>query len=353
MGFNRVNNIEGEVLGGVTSGLYRKAPWHGQGEVKDSQGRLLGVKRELHDDVRHRDTIKVLAGLDWEPREVMLQDLAPGLVSSRKMLVRDGFPTADQSYDLGVHSGKYGVISNDEGLSFAEEIMRVRSDAKLQSCTTLYGGSIVFAVLEFHDGVQVTRSNGDVKDMHTPYMGVYWSHDGSHPLGVKFMRHEWVCENTFTPWNAETGLVIRHTVNASERASHALRAVERMMTAQDEFDVEIQRLLATPLLAQPGDFVRNLIGERPKAKVTLTQDGVGQNDRKGINWDKQFDEITSELRDFTDGATAFDFVMAVQGYEQHRQKVRGGGRDVKTITRLIRDDFPMTKKAASLFAVDA
>lgn len=350
MGFNRVNNIDGRILGGVTDGLYRRAPWHGVGDITDNKGVVIGTKRELHDDVRHRETIKLLAGLDWEPREVNLSDLAPGLVSSRKMLVRDGFPTSDQSYDLGVHSGKYGVITNDEGLAFAEEIMRVRSDATLQSCTTLYGGAIVFAVLAFHDGVQVTRRNGDVKDMHTPYMGVYWSHDGSHPLGVKFMRHEWVCENTFTPWNAETGLVVRHTVNASDRAADALRAVERMLTAQDEFDKEIQRLLATPLLSKPGDFVRQLIGDRPEAKTTLTSTGVGRNDRAGINWDKQFDEITAELREFTESATAFDFVMAVQGYEQHRQKVRGGGRDVKVINRILRDDFPMTAAAAKLFA---
>lgn len=344
MGSNKIQNIEGNILGGVSAGLYRVAPWHGTGDVKDSKGNLLGTKRTLTDDVRHIDTIKVLADLDWEPRKVNLADL--GFVSSRKMLVRDGFPASGQAFDLGVHSGKYGVIENGVGLAFVAEILRTRSDAKLRSVTTLYGGAIVFAVVEFHDGVQVTRRNGEKKDMHTPFMGIYWSHDGSHPLGVKYMRNEWVCENTFTPWNAETGLVIRHTVNGPELAVDALRAVKGMMTAMDDFDKEIERLMLTPLLDSRSEVIKDVIGKRPAAKV---KDGK-VSDRAGINWDKQFDAITAEMRDFTESATAFDLVMAVQGYEQHRAPVRGGGRDVKIIQRLIRDDFPMTRKAAAVFA---
>ena len=353
MGSNITEGI-GYTLGGVTAGLYRKAPWHGTGEVKDGNGRHIGEKRQLHDDVRHISTIKILAGLDWEPRSINLSDLQEGesgtnIVSSRQLLVRDGFPKPYDAFDLGVHSGKYGVISNDQGLSFAEEIMKHRSDAKLQSVTTLYGGRIVFAVLAFHDGIDVTRRNGEKTDKNTKFMGIYWSHDGSHPLGVKYMRHEWVCENTFTPWNAETGLIVRHTLNASDRASDALRAIEGMMTAQDEFDKEIQRLTQTPLLADVRNFTRQLIGDRPAE--TKTKSGK-LSDRAGINWDKQFEAITAEFKEYTDRESAFDFVMAVQGYEQHRQTVRGGGRDVKNITRILRDDYPLTAAAAQLFSVN-
>ena len=357
MGSNAITGIEGRVMGGVSAGLYRKPPWHGVGEVKDSKGKHIGEKRQLNDDVRHISTIKILAGLEWEPRSINLSDLVEAdqgrwivgtnIQSDRQMLVRDNFPSQYDAYDLGVHSGKYGVITNDQGLSFAEEIMKHRSDAKLRSVTTLYGGRIVFAVLEFHDGVDVTRRNGEKLDKNTKFMGIYWSHDGSHPLGVKYMRNEWVCENTFTPWNAETGLVVRHTVNAADRASDALRAIEGMMKSMDEFDLEIQRLTHIPLLKPTGAFVRDLIGQRPQEKVTA---GGKVSDRGGINWDKQFEAMVAEMNEYTDATSAFDFVMAVQGYEQHRQPVRGGGRDVKTITRLMRDDFPLTKAAAGLFA---
>lgn len=353
MGNNAITNIEGRILGGVSAGLYRQAPWHGTGDVVDAKGRTLGVKRPLRDDVRDPYTISVLADLDWEPREIGLDGATVNgctLSSAQKILVRDGWPEQGLSFDLGVHSDKYGLLSNEMGLAFVGEILRHRSDAILRSVTTLYGGKIIFAVIEFRDLVQVTRRNGEAKDSHTQFMGVYWSHDGSHPLGVKFMRHEWVCENTFTPWNAETGLVVRHTRHANDRASDALRAIEGMMLAQDEFDKEIERLLTIEVSDR--DFkstvVKGLIGQRPEPKVTLTKTGVGSSDRSGINWDQAFQAMCDEWREYTDQSTGFDAVMAVQGFEQHRQTVRGGGRDVKTITRLLRDSYPLTAKAAQL-----
>jgi len=354
MGKNIVSNIEGRIAGGVTAGLYRVSPWHKHGDVRDANGTLIGVKRKLDDDVRNPSTIKVLADLDWEPEEIDLGRLTLpsgiNIVSSQKMLVRRGWPTWQDAYDLGVHSDKYGVLTNDVGIGFVVEILRHRSDATLRSVTTLYGGKVIFAVVEFRDEVRVTRGTGEQRDKHTRFMGVYWSHDGSHPLGVKYMNHEWVCENTFTPWNAETGLVVRHTRHADDRAADALRAIEGMMKAQDALDLEIERLLDIEV-SQPMELVRQVIGARPAAKVTLGKTGVGQNDRAGINWDKTADGMMAEWRDYTTKASAFDFVMAVQGFEQHRSKIKGGGRDVKTITRLIRDDYPLTAKAAKLFAV--
>lgn len=344
MGFNRINLINADhVLGGVSSGLYRSNPWHGLGDVRNNNGDVIGVKRPLDDDPRRVDIIAEKADLTWEPQELHLADVVPGLITDRKMLVRSGWPTDFDSYDLGVHSGKYGVITNEQALGFVEEILRVRPDAMLQSVTTLYGGRIVFANIAFPEEVKVRRRNGTELDKSTPLMGVYWSHDGSHPLGVKFMSYEWVCENTFTPWLAETGLVVRHTRYAEDRAKEALLAIEGMVRSQDQLDREIERLLDIEL--SKGEAMRLLkqavIGFRPEEK---------KGSRAAGTWDTRFDAILSEWADTTDGSSAFDFVMAVQGYEQHRQPVRGGGREVKNITRLIRDDFPMTKLAASAFA---
>lgn len=353
MGTNLIQGIDGRVLGGVSAGLYRVSPWHGLGNITDSKGQVIGTKNPLTDDLRTAEFIRTPAGLDWEPEEFSLDGLliesydsdgmidgAHTITSQRKMLIRRDFPHAGQAYDLGVHSDKYGTLSNETGLSFVEEILKHRSDAKLRSVTTLYGGRIVFAVIEFHDGVAVTRRNGDKLDQHTPFMGVYWSHDGSYPLGVKYMRHEWVCENTFTPWNAETGLIIRHTRFAEDRATLALSAIEGMMLAQDAFDREVEELLQVELtrIAQP---TRAVLGNKPFGKN-------GKPNRASTEWDKRFDAITKEWREFTAQESAFDFVQAVQGYEQHSQPVRGGGRQVKTIGRLLRDDFPMTRKAVEV-----
>lgn len=359
MGFNRVNSIDGVVLGGVTAGTYRQAPWHvkvkGQPEqVTDKQGRLLGVKRPLEFDLRTVSEIGAEADLLWEPKELSFNGAtisvldkddpwaAPEnttIVSDKKMLVRPNWPSKGLSFELGTPSETYGTLTNEVGLSFVAEILKHRPDALLRSATTLYGGKIVFVVVEFPENVQVTRRNGDTKDMHTPFMGIYWSHDGSHPLGVKYMRHEWVCENTFTPWNAETGLVIRHTRYADDRAKDALRAISGMMKAQDQFDLELRRLIEAEITKD--DFrsiVRGTIGKRPNP--------VDAKKQALVAYDKKFEAIVAEWKEFTDGATAFDAVMAVQGYEQHRQEVRGGGRDIKTITKLMRDNYPLTAAAA-------
>lgn len=345
MGRNAIINISTNIAGGVSAGLYRKAPWHGVGEVKDNKGRTLGIKKPLDSDPREPTIIRALADLTWEPQEISLSELDPRIISSQKMLARPDWPQLGDLYDLGVHSDKYGTLTNEIGVDFVAEILKWRDDAKLRSCTTLYGGKIIFAVIEFHDGIQVTRRNGEQTDKNTPYMGVYWSHDGSHPLGVKYMRHEWVCENTFTPWNAETGLVIRHTRYAEDRARDALMAVEGMVRAMSAFDVEIQRLLNIGIdeHTMKRTVMPAVIGPRP------TDDTKGAK-RAQSNWDDRFNAIVGEWREYTDQETAFDAVMAIQGYEQHLQPTRGGGRDVKTITRILRDNYPLTVQAAGVFA---
>lgn len=351
MGKNQVENIDGTVLGGVTAGAYRKAPWHGHGLIVDAAGRPLGEKRSIDDNPRTVDEIIDLGSLNWEPRRLHISDLDASIMSSTSLLVRDGWPTADKAYELGVHSENYGVIPNRTCVEFVAEILRHRSDATLRSVTTLYGGRIAFAVVEFSDGVTVTRRNGTTLDKHTPFMGVYWSHDGRFPLGVRFMRHEWVCENTFTPWNAQGGLTVRHTRHAVDHASVALDAISGMMRSMTSFDEHVQVLLDIEM--NRDRFVSmlrhsTLLGDRPEPKVSITSTGVSTKDNAGKLWDTRFDEIVAEFDEFTDRSSGFDAVMAVQGYEQHRQTVRGTNRDAKTIVRLLRDNWPMTAATVEL-----
>lgn len=351
MGRNQVENIDGTVLGGVTAGAYRRAPWHGHGIIVDATGAPLGEKRHIEDNPRTVDEIIDLGSLNWEPRQLHISDLDTSIMSSTSLLVRDGWPTAERAYELGVHSENYGVIPNRTCVEFVAEILRHRSDATLRSVTTLHGGRIAFAVVEFSDEIMATRRNGTTLDKHTPFMGVYWSHDGRFPLGVRFMRHEWVCENTFTPWKAAGGLTVRHTRHAVDHAAVALDAIRGMVNTMTEFDRHVEELLRVEMTRDR--FVEllrhsSLLGERPEPKVSITTSGVSTKDNAGKLWDRRFDEIVAEWDDYTDHSTAFDFVMGVQGYEQHRQTVRGSNRDAKTIVRLLRNDWPMTDAAVKL-----
>jgi hypothetical protein len=327
-----------DVRGGVTNGAYRQAPWHGLGESKNSKGEVVGRKLQIVGDPRTADEIMDLGDYRWAVTPKLLSELGLTLggADKVKLIVRDDTQTI-----LGVHSEKYGELQNDVGAGFVEEILRTRSDAQLMSTTELFGGEIIFAVIDFHDGVQVTRRNGEKTDQHTRHMGVYWSHNGQYPLGVKYINHEWVCRNTFTPWNAKTGIVVRHTRNAADIAANALLAVEGMMTAFDAFDLEVERLIQTEATKQTLTkvVIPTVLGTRPE------KDGRSQT-----MYDTAFNGIVAEWGEFTSAETAFDAVMAVQGYEQHRKTVRNNPRDVATIRRLLRDDFPMTAAAAGVFA---
>lgn len=347
MGTNSVTNIEGTILGGVTAGIYQRKPWHKHGDVYDANGNLLGRKLKLTANPRTADEIILLADLAWEPREVAISDLDPTLLSDKKILVRDGWPTANQSYDLGVHMESYGTLDNSVGASFVEEILTLRSDARLQNCFQLYGGRIVVAVIEFQDGVKAIRRDGHDHDTVTPYMWVFWSHDGSHALRVVYAKGLAVCENTFNVNATVAGLKVRHTRNAVDHATTALSAVEGMLTAQDEFDKQMQQMIETEITrAQFDDVVKAVLGERPEAEIIVDKNGPKFKDTKGKNWDKQFEEIVSEWNEYTASASAFDAVMAVQGYEQHRQTVRSN-REMRAIKKVLNGDYTMTNDAFS------
>jgi len=149
-----------------------------------------------------------------------------------------------------------------------------------------------------------------------------------------------VCQNTFTPWNADSGLTVRHTRNAKDIATSAIQSLEMMIKSFDKFDLEIQRLLDIPI--RVGQFQREVI----PAVIGSRPDDAG---RAQTMYDTAFDSIVAEWNEKTRFESAFDAVMAVQGYEQHRSLVRNTTRDMAAIRRLMDDKFPLTNKAVSVF----
>ena len=232
------------VIGGVTSGAFREVPWHGLGESRNNKGEVVGIKTPITDDVRTGRDLLVTAGLDWTVEKRTLQEL--GLLQEDADQYAAIIRT-DKQRILGMHSEKYGEVQNELLGQYTDVIMKARGDAFPVSAVELWGGKVVFLVIEFRDMVKVVRKDGDTGkdgDTMSRYMGVYTSHDGSYPLAVKYMNNLWVCQNTFTPWNAQTGFMIRHTRNANDIAVSAIKSLEEMMTSFDQFDLEISRLLA-------------------------------------------------------------------------------------------------------------
>lgn len=326
------------VIGGVTSGAFREAPWHGLGESRNSKGEVVGTKVQISDNIRDGRELLVTAGLDWQVKKHTLRDLGINMENAEDhaAIIR-----TDKGSILGMHSDKYGEVQNEVLGQYMDVLMKVRGDAQPVSAVELWGGKVVFIVIEFRDMVKVVRKDGDETDKMTRYMGLYTSHNGMYPLGVKYMNQLWVCQNTFTPWRADTGFVIRHTRNANDIAVEATKSLELMMSTFDDFDVELDRLLMMEAdkrtLTQK--VIPAVIGKRPN-----------EEGRAQTMYDNAWDGIVAEWNDKTRGESAFDAVMAVQGYEQHRSIVRNNGRDIAAIRRVLDDKFPLTQKAVSVFS---
>ena len=325
------------VLGGVSSGAYREAPWHGFGDSYNSKGEIVGTKVQIGDGVRDGGVLLADAGLDWTVEKRTLADLGIDMENAgdHAAIVR-----TDKRRILGMHSDGYGEVQNQVLGQYADVLFRARGDASPVAAVELHGGQIIFLVIEFRDLVKVVRKDGDSNDKMTRYMGLYASHNGRYPLGVKYMNQLWVCQNTFTPWNAHTGFVVRHTRNAKDIAISAAQSLEHMITSFDSFDREIDRLLTIEVSDSTfkDKVVRRVLGSRP------TDEGRAQS-----FYDTAFDAIVAEWGMNTRMETAFDAVMAVQGYEQHRSIVRKTSRDMAAIRRVLDDKFPYTQKAVAAF----
>ena len=345
MGIQGITSYGQEAKGGVTNGAYinradgRSVAWHGTGEVRDSKGRLVGLKRQIIEQPTSADEMIDLMGGDWHVEARTLDELGVALDGANEVKV---MYRPDVQRLLGIASEKYGVIQNRYGYEIGAEIIKHSAgQAKFVAGTELFGGQVMFLVFEWQDGVKAVRHNGRTTDQITRYMGVYWSHNGAYPLGVKFMNQLWVCRNTFTPTSGVTGITVRHTRNAADYAAAAVQAIEQMVVSNDQFDREVERLLEIEANRETMTrvVIPTVLGERP------TTEGRSQT-----MFDNAFAGIVSEWTEYTDQSTAFDAVMAVQGWEQHRMNVRGKPRDIRCIERILRDDYPKTASAVEVFA---
>lgn len=326
------------VLGGVTNGAFREIPWHGVGESVNAKGQVVGYKTQISERLGGEELL-VAANLNWQVDKATLDVI--GLSQYENSDEYSAVYRKDNNRILGIHSDSYGVVQNEQLARYVDVLLKARGDATPVSAVELWGGKVVFLVVEFRDLVRVVREDGDESDKMTRYMGLYTSHNGSYPLGVKFMNNLWVCQNTFTPWSAQTGFVVRHTRNASDIAADATRSLELMMSSFDKFDEEIDRLLS--IEADRATLTKEVIpavfGKYP------TESGRAQSAYNDI-----FDSVLSEWAGHTRMETAFDAVMAIQGFEQHRSKIRNTTRDISSIRRILDDKYPLTHKAVKVFA---
>jgi phage/plasmid-like protein (TIGR03299 family) len=318
MGNNKYNEI-----GGVeTSISARFTPWMGLTST------ILRTEERLVDAHKAHQ----LAGIDWQVSTHLLSEFIDKPLADETALV---IRNTDQAV-LGVAGDGYTEIQNAEVANMAQAIIEFRPDAHVESAGALHHGKVVWNLLALDDQVR-TLSAGD---KHYRYMLVYTSHDGSRPFAVRFTNVRVQCQNTFSIALGEGSVLlhkVRHTKNALDYIREAHESVKQAINTFDLWDVEMERLINTPVSKSDNyAVIKAVLGEPSDSKAAMTR------------WDNVFDAIDREYNaDFNANirGTAWGTIMAVNGYELHSQTSRGQSKADKQFTHLLSGKFPLTAKA--------
>jgi len=132
---------------------------------------------------------------------------------------------------------------------------------------------------------------------------------------------------------------IKHTRNASSYLEWAIDSFVEAAQTQQHIDAQVEQLINDVYTQQDFRFLTSdILGERPE-----------DEGRSQTSYDKVFDSISSRYwSDDLDGGvreTKWGALMAVQGYEQHVQQVRGGTKEGRHLDRLLFGSMPLAEKA--------
>jgi len=205
--------------------LYKKAAWHGLGNV---------VQTKVYSS---REAIE-LAGLNWEvskrPCYINVEAVQVE-VPGKKIIVRDS-----DNRILGDCSNRYQPLQNAEAFSFFDPYLAER-DCFISTAGSLGMGKKVFITAEIESSTQEVVEGDLVKR----YLLLATSHDGSTGITVKFVDERVVCENTLNVALAEQGAyrAIRHSANVQQELAlihSSLDLYQRSFTS----DISVYRELA-------------------------------------------------------------------------------------------------------------
>lgn len=132
---------------------------------------------------------------------------------------------------------------------------------------------------------------------------------------------------------------LNHNFSASHLVPQAISAVQNAVALYDAMDIEINRLLNTPI-DSPVALLGAVAGARPK------DEGRGLTE-----WEKRFDALVAEYKaDYNANlrGTAWGIVMAAEGTDEHRSRARKGGKDLQRVNRMLTGNYPLTERALTL-----
>lgn len=270
-----------------------------------------------------------LAGIDWSIEASPLSDhmAAPNAdtvwISQR----------TDNGAIVGVNGKRHNVIQNDVLAEFGDTVRQVVPEARYVQGGQKLGGKTTFLILDL--GRDFDLGGGDVVKRNIMF-GTH--HNGGRLFGLG-VNGRMMCSNQWSSFTKGSKLIsIAHTASAEDRIKMAHRTLQASLAEFDEWDRALVELLNTPMRAN--DAFKAIAGPRPdKEGRALTE------------WENRIDRLWAEYsEDFNADlvGTGLGVLMAAQGVDEHRGRVKKGQRDEQRIGRLIDNKYPMAERAMKI-----
>lgn len=162
-------------------------------------------------------------------------------------------------------------------------------DAQVAAIGSLRNGARTFVAVSLGEAGNVNVDGDKIE----PYMVLGNSFDGSSTLRLLNLAVRPGCTNVLNMTlrqRSATLATIRHTSGAEGRFAEVKSALRRFLTIRDEFQADVERLIATTVTPTQADKAFNLLAPMPKGedatKAAVTR---AERRREGL-WDAYFDQ---------------------------------------------------------------
>jgi phage/plasmid-like protein (TIGR03299 family) len=175
---------------------------------------------------------------------------------------------------IGVVKKRYRIFQNVEAPIFLDNLVD-SADALYETAGSLHGGSQVWWLMKFPEGVSVA---GDPREKLETYILLTNSHDGSTSIVVAVVTIRVVCQNTLA-WSLQKALrtmKVRHSESAKEQFVEARNTLELGFTYQAELAELGDKMLHTSF--SDADF-KKFVDSLVPTPEPVTKDGRITNQR--------------------------------------------------------------------------
>ena len=319
-----------------------ETPWHRQGLV-------------LPDDtVLTPHDAYTLGGLDYNIVKSHMLDAQtlqpiPGRwVLKRQESVRNTIEDALHDKIIGkkpqIVSDRYEIIQNYEMVDLVNEL-----GLPVTTAGTMFNSSMAWMLLDLGESVAFAGT-----EEATNRFLLVATHHGTGNFVVYVVTVRVVCQNTYdiATQMGDLRWSIKHTSSAKDRLVEARQGLERAYRAMDDMDREIIELMDRDFRDSQWELLRDSIQPQVHVKEGVKRNGEwGQINTKAFNaakdTRKQLNLIWANDKGTIPRKSAFHAIQAVNEYEQHYHG-HGKNRDQRMMTKFVKGDMPMTKKATKI-----